>query len=228
MKILVLGDGLLGSTIINKTNWDYISRKKDSIDITNSNTWKHKLKGYDVIVNCIAYTNTYDTNKQPNWDINYKAISDIVKICNNNKQKLIQISTDYIYAYSKSNCSEEEVPVHLDTWYGYTKLLGDAYVQLECNDYLVIRESHKPYPFPYSKAWDNQFTNGDYVTIIADIIIKLIIQGAVGVYNVGTETKTWYDLTSKEFNTIPTLATKGAPLNITMNLDKLNTFLNDK
>jgi hypothetical protein len=29
MKVLVLGDGLLGNEIIKQTNWDYLSRKKD-------------------------------------------------------------------------------------------------------------------------------------------------------------------------------------------------------
>ena len=31
MKIVILGDGLLGSELVKQTNWDYISRKKDGI-----------------------------------------------------------------------------------------------------------------------------------------------------------------------------------------------------
>ena len=33
MKIVVLGDGLLGKEIINQTGWDYYSRKKDNLNI---------------------------------------------------------------------------------------------------------------------------------------------------------------------------------------------------
>ena len=35
MKVLVLGDGLLGSEIVRQTNWDCISRKKDGFDIND-------------------------------------------------------------------------------------------------------------------------------------------------------------------------------------------------
>ena len=31
-----------------------------------------------------------------------------------------------------SSASEEDVPVHNNTWYGYTKLLSDGLVQLRC------------------------------------------------------------------------------------------------
>ena len=35
-RILVLGDGLLGSSIVDKTNWLSVSRKKDEIDFMKS------------------------------------------------------------------------------------------------------------------------------------------------------------------------------------------------
>ena len=41
MKTLILGDGLLGSEIYNQTNWDFISRKKDNIDISDFHSWSH-------------------------------------------------------------------------------------------------------------------------------------------------------------------------------------------
>ena len=33
-KILVLGDGLLGSEMVKQSGWDYVSRKKDNISYT--------------------------------------------------------------------------------------------------------------------------------------------------------------------------------------------------
>ena len=50
MNILVLGDGLLGSEIINQTKWDYMSRKKDGIQASLFNEWKNDLSEYDVIL----------------------------------------------------------------------------------------------------------------------------------------------------------------------------------
>lgn len=225
MKIVVLGDGLLGSELVNQTGWDCISRKKNNIDFTQPGTYNSLLKGYSIIINCIAHTDTYSKDKQKHWDVNYKGVVDLVDYCKINQKKLIHISTDYIYANSTSPTTEEDVPVHQQNWYGYTKLLGDAYVQLKLNDYILIRESHKPYPFPYEKAWSNQYTNGDYVDIIAQIIIQLINKNTRGIYNVGTEVKTWFNLTKKEFNTLPIPHPQFSPSDVTMDLSKLNKIL---
>ena len=35
MKVLVLGDGLLGSELVKQSGWEYMSRKKDGFDIDN-------------------------------------------------------------------------------------------------------------------------------------------------------------------------------------------------
>jgi len=225
MKVVILGDGLLGSELVKQTNWDYISRKKDGIDIFNFNEWMFKFYEYDIIVNCIAHTDTYSNNKELHWKVNYEFVDTLVNFCNETGKKLVHISTDYIYANSKTEASEDDIPVHLETWYGYTKLLGDAHVQLKCKNYLIIRTSHKPYPFPYKAAWNNQFTNGDYVTKISELIINLICKNCYGIYNVGTEVKNWYDFTKKEFNTTPTSLPNYAPTDITMNINKLKNIL---
>lgn len=221
-KVLVLGDGLLGAEIIKQTGWEYVSRKKDGFDIRaiNSSYDTYKLNNYDVIINCIANTNTYSLNKELHWDINYKAVIHLTDYCKFHDIKLVHISSDYIYSNSIPNASEEDIPVHLNTWYGYTKLLGDAYVQLNKRN-LIIRTSHKPYPFPYKKAWSNQFTNGDYVNVIASLIIKLVELKSSGVFNVGTQEKTWFSLTKEDFGTEPSSKPDLAPENITMNVKKL-------
>jgi len=217
MKILVLGDGLLGSEIVKQTGWDCISRKKDRFDITSS---EFNFIGYDIVINCIAYTDTYSSNKELHWDVNYKGVIALTNYCNDKGIKLVHISTDYIYANSNTSASERDVPVHLNTWYGYTKLLGDAYVQLYDKN-LIIRTSHKPYPFPYKDAWANQHTNGDYVNVIAGLIIKLVNNNSSGVYNVGTEEKTWFGLTKQEFKTNPISKPDIVPFDISMNINKM-------
>jgi dTDP-4-dehydrorhamnose reductase len=226
MKVLVLGDGLLGSEIIKQTNWDYISRKKDGFDITKD---EFNFYGYDVIVNCIAFTNTYSNDKESNWNVNYKAVADLVGYCNNHNIKLVHISTDYVYTNSVSNASEEDIPIHGNNWYSYTKLLADAYIELKSQDYLILRESHKPNPFPYDNAWINLIGNFDYVNKIAEIIINLIKLEENGIINVGTDLKTIYDLaieTNK--NVKATLKPKQAPEDVSLDLTKLKNILNER
>jgi dTDP-4-dehydrorhamnose reductase len=237
MKVAVLGDGILGSEFVKQTGWDYFSRKKDGFDITNHLSFNMLIDWsddryagsakYDTIINCIANTDTYSKDQEKHWQVNYQAVASLVDFCNVWNIKLVHISTDHIYTNSKNQASESNVPVHMETWYGYTKLLGDAHVQLKSNNYLVIRESHKPYPFPYKSAWEDQYTNGDYVNVIAGLIIKLIEKQATGVFNVGTEEKTWYEYTREEFGTTPGTKLPAAPYNITMDLTKLKNELKD-
>lgn len=194
-KILILGDGLLGKEIHKQTGWDYVSRKKGDFDINNI-AWHLAKHNPEVIINCIANTDTYSKDKEPHWDLNCRFVSNLVNYCNRQNIKLVHISTDYVYTGSVDNASEEDVPVHCNNWYGYTKLVGDALVQLESNDYLVIRCTHKPNPFPYDAAWINQVGNFDYVNVISNLIINLVKSGQSGLFNLGTDVKTMYELAS--------------------------------
>jgi len=217
MKVLVLGDGLLGSEIVKQTGWDYWSRKTgfDIFDIDPL-----KIREYDVMVNCIANTNTYSNDKESHWDVNYKFVDDLIFYGNGFYVKLVHISTDYIYANSESNATEDSIPAHGNNWYSYTKLLADGLIQLKSKDYLLCRTSFKPRPFPYENAWDDQLTNGDYVDVIASMIIEAINKGLSGVYNIGTEVKTMYELVSKDRDVIRTNSVHGAPKDVSMNIDK--------
>tara|TARA_R100000541_G_scaffold10134_1_gene17962 strand:- start:272 stop:955 length:684 start_codon:yes stop_codon:yes gene_type:complete len=194
MKIVILGDGLLGKELKNQTGWNSISRSSHNIDFNDVTSCYQYLKEYDVIINCIAHTDTYDKNKDTHWAINYKAVSRLSDWCTDNNKKLVQISTDYVYANTQHSSSEEDIPVHAETWYGYTKLLADGYIELKNKDYLIIRCGHKPTPFPYDTAYGDIYGNFDYVNVIAAGIISLVNKNATGLYNVGTESKTIYDL----------------------------------
>lgn len=195
MKIVVLGNGLLGSEIIRQTNWNYLSVDKDGIDANNFiKTFITPLSNYDTIFNCIGYTNTYDHERQNHWNINYKFVVELVDYCSRQNKKLIHVSTDYIYTNSTKNNTEHDIPVHQETWYSYTKLISDAYVQLRSDNYLMFRCSFKPKPFPYEKAFGNVKGNFDYVDVIAKQMIDLINEGRTGIWNIGTEFKSIYDL----------------------------------
>ena len=226
MKVLVLGDGLLASEIVKQTGWDYLSRKKDGIDINNFESVEERIKwNYDVILNCIANTNTYSDNSKLMTDVNYLFVTNLVKICNSLNKKLVHISTDYVYANSVENAKEEDVEVPESNWYTVTKLFADKYIKMFSKNYLICRLSHKPYPFPYDGAWGDVYTNADYTPIIADLVIKLIENGATGIYNVGTKTKTIFELGLRSKKVTKTEAPSYVPKNVTMNIDKLNTFL---
>ncbi len=98
MKVLILGDGLLGQELQKLTGWDYVSRKKysssneDTFDITNIDSYPGNLtegvvpgfinRKYDVLVNCIAHTDTYSDDRESHWNINYKGVDNLINFCN--------------------------------------------------------------------------------------------------------------------------------------------------
>lgn len=101
-KVLVLGDGQLGSELVKQTGWDYVSRKKDKFDISkvsslNNYVLQHFTEigevvlKYNTIVNCIADTSTYSNDREPHWDINYKFAAELTDYCNDMGIKLIHI-----------------------------------------------------------------------------------------------------------------------------------------
>jgi len=214
MKVIVLGKGKLGGEIVKQTGWDYLCRAEHEITIDNFKDWKNRMDEYDVVVNCIANTDTYSDDKEKHWKANYELVTFLAEYCDDNAKKLVHISTDYLYQNSVDDAKEEDEPLFEHTWYMFTKLLADEYLKEHSKNYLICRLSHKPYPFPYHSA------------VISGLVIELIKNGAEGLYNVGTERKTVYELaqrTNKNVNKI--VSPPHVPKNISMNISKMKNFL---
>jgi len=229
MKVVILGDGLLGSELHKQTGWDYLSRKKDGLDFNDPTTFFANLRNYNMVINCIANTNTYSNDKESMWETNYRSVSRLCEWCNEEGLKLVHISTDFVYANNDRSPSEDDVPIHANNWYSFTKLLADSYIELKGKEYLIIRCSHKPKPFPYEIAFADVRGNFDYVDVIAENIIKLINTNATGIYNLGTKDKTIYMLAQETVDTVKIgLAPPNMPKNTNMNLNKFNQQINGK
>jgi len=225
MKYIVLGNGLLGAEIVKQTKWNFLSRSQ-GFNALEFNSWSNELDSYDTIINCIACTDTYGSDRDEHWNLNVKFVDALAAYANTHAKKLVHISTDYIYTNSVTEASEIDVPVHLNTWYGYSKLIGDAIVQLRCDNHLICRLSHKPVPFPYNKAWQDIKTNCDGVDIIASLVIELIYKNAIGIINVGTNIKSIYDLALKTNNNVlPIERPNNVPADISMNITKLKIYV---
>jgi dTDP-4-dehydrorhamnose reductase len=226
MKVLVLGKGKLGSEIVKQTGWDYLSRAEHEITIDNFDEWKNRMDEYDVVVNCIANTDTYSDNKEKHWKANYELVTFLAEYCDDNRKKLVHISTDYLYQKSVEDAKEEDEPLFDHSWYLMTKLLADEYLKEHAKNYLICRLSHKPHPFPYESAWVDIVTNADYTPVIAGLVIELIKNGAEGLYNVGTERKTIYELAQRTNKSVlKSIAPPHIPKNVTMNISKMENFL---
>jgi len=224
MKVLVLGDGLLGSELVKQTGWDCASRKLTGLDITKYFDLERLILKYDTVVNCIANTDSYLNDKKSHFEVNYDFVETLCSITFPERIKLVHISTEFVYANNKVLPTEEDIPQHDATWYAYTKLLADEHIQQNHDNYLICRELHKPNPFQYDKIWEVQ-TSGDTVNKIAELIIKLINTNAQGVFNVGTGDKWLWEMATGP--RIEVTAPTHVPKDTRMNLDKLTAWLSE-
>ena len=224
MKTLILGDGLLGSELHKLTKWDLASRKLSNLDIDNLSKLKDLVSGYNIIVNCIANTDSYSDDKDKHLNTNFRFAVNLSNICNNLNIKLIHISTEFVYANNIQPPTEEDLPLPDKSWYAYSKLLADEYISLTNNNFLICRLLHKPNPFPYDNVWD-VITSGDTVDKISSLIVQLIKEGATGIFNVGTGRKKLSNIAPGK-KVIP--KPNHVPFDTSMNLSKLNLFLNNE
>lgn len=127
------------------------------LDITKKIKYKYKP---DLVIHAAAYTNVAKAEKEDRkcWKVNVLGTYNLV-----NKYKevpFVYISTEYA-----GN------PVN---FYSYTKLFGEVIVKKIAKKWLTIRTLFKPNPFPWKKAFIDQMTQGDYVDVIASLIVKEI------------------------------------------------------
>jgi len=221
MKVVVLGNGLLGSELINQTGWDCISRK-DGFDALRPKF--SLLNKYDVIINCIANTDSYSQDMDAHMNVNYKFVVKLSDYCNKKGKKLVQISTEFVYANNLEQPDETDREFPDNTWYAKSKLLADQYITVTNPTALICRELHKSLDIKtYNQIWDIK-TSGDTVDKIANLIIKLVKKQANGIFNVGTGSKPLHQLAPTASVIEPPAQ---VPKDTRMNLDKLNSFLNE-
>jgi dTDP-4-dehydrorhamnose reductase len=177
MSILMTGgSGLLGTELLKYIKCDAPSHEE--MDITNPNTFP-RWKNYDTIIHCAAYTDVAkaETDAFNCFNVNMMGTYNLVK--HFPYSRFVYISTEYVYE-----------PVNV---YTQSKLAGERVVKKNPN-HLIIRTLFKPRPFPHPKAFTDQFTTGDYVDVIAPIMIPEIKECEFKIFNIGTGRKSIYEL----------------------------------
>lgn len=185
-KILITGgSGLLGTELQRRlesyTQYDVQAPSHKEFDITKFDLYDHVYTP-DIVIHCAAYTDLVEGEKKKNrqkvYDLNVRATDNLVMAFPDSY--FIHISTEYVYNYRLN-------------YYSYTKKLAEEVVKRHKNS-LIIRTLFKPRPFPYTNAFEDQYTRGDYVDVIAPMILHRVINGDTGIANIGTERKTILEL----------------------------------
>jgi dTDP-4-dehydrorhamnose reductase len=188
------GSGLLGSEFRKlMPESDYPSMER--FDVTNYQQMEDYLRNrnFKILVHAAALISPPKIEKEPMGAIETNIIgtANVAKLCSRLGIKLIYISTDYVFKGDKGNYSEED-PVLPVNKYAWSKLGGECAVRL-LDNYLIIRTTFGSNIFPYEKAFTDQWTSREGVSVIAKKIIFLLKKDITGVIHVGGKRKTVFD-----------------------------------
>ena len=106
----------------------YFFKNKNQLDISNFSLLQNEIKmKVDIIINCAAYTNVAQAEKEKQTAniVNNIAVENIAKICSKENIQLIHISTDFVFDGKKESPYKENDQTNPLNYYGFTKLEGE-------------------------------------------------------------------------------------------------------
>lgn len=181
-RILITGgNGKLATELKKHLAGDYLT--KEEFDFTKPIKLKQK---YDLIIHAGGYTNTLKAEtdgKEECFRINVCGTFNLVEHYKNTS--LIFISSEYA-----------QNPTGI---YALTKKLGEEIVKSHPK-HLIFRTSFKPNPFPFSYAYEDQYTQGDYVDVIAKLLAEKVMKWdrkTSKLEYLGTGRKTMFELAKR-------------------------------
>ncbi len=161
LKILITGSGgQLGQCLKEiEKNYPYLNiyfADSKELDVTKKTKIKNVFSktAFDFVVNCAAYTNVEQAEKEPEkaFNVNAIGVKNLAEVCKEYNATLIHISTDYVFDGQKRTPYTEEDDTNPINEYGKSKLAGENYIQAILEKYFIIRTS-----WLYSKHGHNFF-----------------------------------------------------------------------
>ena len=224
MKWAVLGHaGMLGQDLMSAlSSREVTGFDRAEFDITDIDSVKSILSGFDVVVNCAAWTAVDDAevNEAAALAINGEGPKNVAKVCNEIGAKLVQISTDYVFSGDATTPYAENSEVSPKSAYGRTKLAGEVAVRNHMpNDHYIVRTAwlygeHGP---NFIKTMINLEKTKETISVVNDqvgqptwtndLASKLInlvdSEAPAGTYHATSSGQTtWFGLTQKIFELI--------------------------
>src|SRR3954447_15334258 len=137
MRILVTGaGGMLGHDVV-----DVLTASRDTIeltavtraelDITDATAVSAAVPGHDVVINTAAWTDVdgAEEHEAEATRVNGLGPQLLAAACATARARLVQISTDYVFAGVASHPYPEDAPVAPRSAYGRSKAAGEAAVR---------------------------------------------------------------------------------------------------
>lgn len=152
MKLWIIGSkGFVGSTLLalcRKKQIDTVATSHDEADIVNLDHLKQfsqsaVAKGITNIINCAAYTNVDNAEKEADlaFSINALGAAHIGMVANDLRAQVIHISTDYVFSGKENRPYTETDTCAPQNIYGKTKWEGEKKLLNLCPKACIVRTS---------------------------------------------------------------------------------------
>ena len=195
MRWLVVGHaGMLGQDlmrVLGERGREVEGVDRLEVDITDPTACERVVEGFDVVVNCAAWTAVDDAEGSEGdaFAVNAVGPANLARACARAGARLVQISTDYVFAGDADTPYAEDAALQPRSAYGRTKAAGEWAVRAELANHLIVRTAWlygaKGPCFPRTIARvaeerggldvvDDQFGQPTWTADLADLVVRLV------------------------------------------------------
>lgn len=138
-----LGQALSALELDSSIQFSFYS--KEQLDITDLDQVRLVVQKQtpDIVVNCAAYTAVDRAEREPEraYLVNEQGVKHLVEVCREQRCKLLQISTDYVFAGNTIEAYTEHDSTSPINIYGSSKQAGELAALTLADNALIIRTS---------------------------------------------------------------------------------------
>ncbi|HWV75772.1 MAG TPA: dTDP-4-dehydrorhamnose reductase [Isoptericola sp.] len=221
---LVVGAaGMLGTDLMARLRDDATSSSVEAVgvgradlDVTDAEATVAAVRGFDVVVNCAAWTAVDDAEAHEGaaFRVNATGAANLARAAHAAGARLVQVSTDYVFDGAATAPYGEDAPLAPVSAYGRTKAAGEWAVRAQAPDHLIVRTAwlygaHGGcFPKTMSRLGaekdrlavvDDQVGQPTWTRDLADLIVRLVEAGApAGTYHGTASGQTsWFGFTRR-------------------------------
>jgi len=216
MRIIIIGaKGMLGRDLASaceEAGIHTVGLDLPEFDITQNADMDRMLPAGEWIVNCAAYTKVDDAERERDvaYKVNAEGVRSLARLCAKRNQRLVHLSTDYVFDGRAIRPYEENDRANPLSVYGASKLAGEKALRAEGAPFLIVRtqslfgkngpnfvraianklkESNEPL-----RVVKDQISAPTYTRHLAQALISLMQAGADGVVHVtASGSCSWYE-----------------------------------
>jgi dTDP-4-dehydrorhamnose reductase len=213
--IVVGAAGMLGQDVVTaarEAGHDVTPLTRGDLDVTDAVACADALAGADVVVNCAAYTAVDDaeTHEPAAFAVNAVGVANLARAATAAGARLVQPSTDYVFAGDAAAPYGEDAPIAPRSAYGRTKAAGEWAVRAAGQRHLVVRTAWLYGAgggnFPRTivrvarerggaDVVDDQRGQPTWTADVADLVLRLVAADAPGgtYHATSSGDATWFD-----------------------------------